>query len=1225
MKLIYSLIFYFLSSLILLYGQASPDCKVIYIEHENADPGDIVCLDIKTKSFQDMLGVQFTLNWDPEKLDFSSLDNYNLPNLTFNNFNTTTELLSQGKLSFVWFNVDINQDGISLNEDEAIFSICFEVKGNSGTFAPVSFTSSPAMTELSGWPGPQAFDHFITTSGGIFIGDFPQVPPLELISPCIFEVACNSASSYAADIQGGTRPYSYQWSKDEEIVSTTDTIKNLSEGRYRLLVTDANQQELEVEFLVSESKLDVSASITNTSCEENTGAIDLSITGGTGLYDFVWSDNNSNEDRTDLAQGTYSVTIIDELYGCVLTESIEVKNDSCTDASPKLSISNNTVLQGEEICLDITGAGLKGVKGFDIELTWDSSIVNLDKIQISNLPGEENTVLTYNEQGNSIFLTRRYAEAVDFENGEVLLQPCFIAISEGGSSNIEFEDIKTRIIFDGDDVVHPSYDNGRITLRSPDTLFLHADIVAGNPGDKICMAVRSREFKNISSLQYALEWDTTMLDLINLENGVFPSEVGENARFWLIDTEQDGRLSFVGHEIEGATVFDEIPHYELCFTAKQAGVAEVRFSDVILPVESFNNIDQWVPVVTRNGLVNIGEARPQAVLRLDQNSGEEGDEICLSLDGEQFEGLRKLELNLTWDSDIINYNSLKGDLTGEFGVGNWEVNQNNGGQLSLKWMDDQNPVSFFQRRQLVQICFQGIQAGSTLVSFGNDLVFESDNANLNPQLNNGSITVRDSTGFSDRLTLLIPDVEAAQNHSVCVPVFTRNFKNIVGLQYSHHWNPSVLSLDSVIIGDLPGLQARNFFANEDTLNFAWTASEVGVGINLPDSSVLYVLCFSVKGEEGDVSNIIIDGNPVPIEVVSSDLEILGLNVDNGSVTITRNFVWPGDTDHNGIANHQDLLNIGLAYNATGLERGSFGNLEWKPNRIEDWQSNTPLTLLNYKHIDADGNGVIEALDTAAIIRNWGKTTPWYEAPVDEGIVRFESNVGAPLFVAAREEVRPGKNTFDVILGTTEDPAEEIYGLAFSIFYEYEGIDSEKAYAAFGSTWLGTVGDNLLTLQRNDPENNRIDIAMTRIDGRNISGEGIIASLHLTIEDIILLEGDNMIQFRVENITAIDVNEEAVPTAATPSTVIIQQQTTPTTEILNEYNIEIFPNPATNYLLIRNQGTDIEKITILTPQGRVLRQMNFEKKIYLDKLDAGLYFIKLEAQGQAVFKPFIIIH
>lgn len=1154
MKIIYALFFLLLSSCLALYGQASPDCKVIYVDHAEGNPGQTVCVDIKVKGFQEMLGAQFTLNWDPQQLEFSNLDNLNLPNLVPSNFGATPALISSGKLSFAWFFVSAGQDGVSVEDDGTIFTLCFEVKGNSGDFAPISFTQSPTQTELTGWPGPSTFKNYLTISGGVFIGDFPETTPLEITSECAAALEENPTNTYEAIIEGGATPYTYEWSGQGELLSNTATLADFGPGRYRLRVTDANEQVL---------------------------LVDLSAGG-------------------------------EPLEGPVET------------SDPELIIPHATVEAGGGVCLDVISKGLQNVTGFDMTFQWDSSIVQLDAIPLVNLPNEWDDIISFNEKNNTYTLSRNYEDPVNFEDNNSLFNLCFSGVAQGGSSPVSFDNILTRIRFEDGREEHPIYNNGRITLRSTDTLTLRVEATGANPEDTVCVPVTSENFNNISSLQYALQWDERIVDLIEVKAGYFPLLDGGNFYNWDMNEQEPGVLHFIGHSTEGLSLPDGTIHYELCFEALSGGVVDIEFSNEQLPTEAYNNQDQLVIVQTNPGLINIGEVPPQPMLVLGTAIVDVGKEICIDLDGEQFSYVRKMDLDFSWDSDIVQLSRVKGGDFPGFGLDNWAIDHTAPGRLFLRWEDQDNPVYFYREKSLLEICFTAERTGNTALSWGNDYVFQSDDLISDPMFFDGNIRVEDIR--ADSVAFHFPDLEVSEGGTICVPFYTNGFDSIIGLQYSQHWDPDVLRLDSIKMGQLPNLSLKNFglTLGPDVLTFSWTSGGALEPVILPDSSVLYYLCFTALGKDGELSYVSTTGKPTPIEVVFPSERLAAITLDPGRVAVSRNFVWPGDTDHNGIANHQDLLNIGLAYGESGPQRHG-NSQEWRPFAVADWEEATPATLLNFKHIDSDGNGIINALDTAAIVRNWGQITPWYEAP-DEGIIQFEPAQGAPLFVAAREEVRPGKNTFDVILGTQSDPAEDVYGLAFSIIYDYEGIDSEKAYARFDTSWLGQVGENLLPLQRNDPVSNRIDIAITRIDGKNISGQGVIASLHLTIEDIILLEGDDdLIHFRIENVKAINVNEEERPTAPAPSSMLITQQTTPVYELLDPRFVDLYPNPANQQLHIDARGIQPERLSILTPQGVVIRQMSYEPTISLDQLEAGYYLLKLGTKGQSIVKPFIIIH
>ncbi len=65
----------------------------------------------------------------------------------------------------------------------------------------------------------------------------------------------------------------------------------------------------------------VSLSSTDILCNgDNDGAIDITISGGTGTLDYAWSNGATSEDLTGVPAGSYTVTISDDA-GCAVTES----------------------------------------------------------------------------------------------------------------------------------------------------------------------------------------------------------------------------------------------------------------------------------------------------------------------------------------------------------------------------------------------------------------------------------------------------------------------------------------------------------------------------------------------------------------------------------------------------------------------------------------------------------------------------------------------------------------------------------------------------------------------------------------------------------------------------------------------------------------------------------------------------------------------------------------
>ena len=149
-------------------------------------------------------------------------------------------------------------------------------------------------------------------------------------------------------VNGGTPPYSFVWSNLE----TTEDIYNLTPGTYSVTITDSENCTFILEDLIVEKadSIQVSYVVEIADCLDSGGAIDLSVTGGTPPYSFIWSNGANTEDIDNIQSGTYSVTISDS-QGCkLIIEGIEVEKA----LPPTLSyIVTNTDCYGENGAIDL--------------------------------------------------------------------------------------------------------------------------------------------------------------------------------------------------------------------------------------------------------------------------------------------------------------------------------------------------------------------------------------------------------------------------------------------------------------------------------------------------------------------------------------------------------------------------------------------------------------------------------------------------------------------------------------------------------------------------------------------------------------------------------------------------------------------------------------------------------------------------------------------------------
>ncbi|MDR6843819.1 HYR domain-containing protein [Flavobacterium granuli] len=149
------------------------------------------------------------------------------------------------------------------------------------------------------------------------------------------DALCKGASNGSIDLSvtGGSGSYTYLWSNGE----TTEDISGLAASviPYSVTITDINSVANScvvtgtTSFTIGEpDEVIASGTPVNVLCNgTSTGSIDLTVTGGSGTYTYLWDDNGSTDaDRTGLAASAipYTVTIT-ESNGCTVAGTIDGK------------------------------------------------------------------------------------------------------------------------------------------------------------------------------------------------------------------------------------------------------------------------------------------------------------------------------------------------------------------------------------------------------------------------------------------------------------------------------------------------------------------------------------------------------------------------------------------------------------------------------------------------------------------------------------------------------------------------------------------------------------------------------------------------------------------------------------------------------------------------------------------------------------------------------------
>lgn len=187
---------------------------------------------------------------------------------------------------------------------------------------------------------------------------------------------CNGENSGSVNItvSGGSGTYSFQWSNG----ATTEDLTNVGAGEYIVTVMDANECDAVATFMVTEpDEINLSITAPNITCGGTaTGNISVFPSGGTGPFEYDWSNGDSGPTITNIGAGAYTVTVTDA-NGCT-----DVTSGIVLGEIPQLTCE---VIVNQEPTMGNNGSISVEVDGGTIPYSyvWDDNSVNPNR---DNLP-----------------------------------------------------------------------------------------------------------------------------------------------------------------------------------------------------------------------------------------------------------------------------------------------------------------------------------------------------------------------------------------------------------------------------------------------------------------------------------------------------------------------------------------------------------------------------------------------------------------------------------------------------------------------------------------------------------------------------------------------------------------------------------------------------------------------------------------------------------------------
>jgi hypothetical protein len=276
--------------------------------------------------------------------------------------------------------------------------------------------------------------------------------------------------------------------------------------------------------------------------------------------------------------------------------------------------------------------------------------------------------------------------------------------------------------------------------------------------------------------------------------------------------------------------------------------------------------------------------------------------------------------------------------------------------------------------------------------------------------------------------------------------------------------------------------------------------------------------------------------------------------------------------------------------------------------------------VNFAHADCNGDGIVNYYyDAFPIYVNYGLQRP--DLLVPDQYVSGLPGIDPPLYFDTTnlpQTLVPGQSfSLPIMLGTAQLPAEDLYGIAFSLHLDTAFFEAnDVAFQLNEPSWANP--DNDRVFMHKTVSAGRIDLAWVRTDHNQVDGFGRIGNADfIIIIDVVDLQRD--IRIRMDSIRMIDRfgNQMAVAGDTVTLRLSADSQIVQTPEP-GKLRPSVQPNPAQRLLRVLSPEP-LRQICLLNALGQpVFRQAGNAATaldLQLPELPDGMYFLEISTENQ----------
>ena len=296
-------------------------------------------------------------------------------------------------------------------------------------------------------------------------------------------------------------------------------------------------------------------------------------------------------------------------------------------------------------------------------------------------------------------------------------------------------------------------------------------------------------------------------------------------------------------------------------------------------------------------------------------------------------------------------------------------------------------------------------------------------------------------------------------------------------------------------------------------------------------------------------------------------------------------VFAGDVNRDGDVNFVDFLSFAPSFSVTGDLRSALDqNVDWVGYASSDWLDTT-IASINLKNADCNGNGVIDSADTQAFLQN-------YRAEHNsEKSASGQQNCPYEFYFVMPDSVFFGDS---VTIGIGLDlPSQAVSGVALELNLDTSTVTNEGSLTAtFPPSWIGEEGVSTLSIQRRDPLEGQLDLALSQNTTSQVAGSGVFAEIVIVTPDEVVKKASSqelLIPLGFQETYIQFINGTLELGCFLPDTLrVVEKQTATALSDIGRPRIQVYPNPSDNVWQI-NASHPWTKLEVVNSLGQIVYQ------------------------------------